>query len=240
MYLGAIGPSILQVVIFLLYIVGVSLLQPQKMPPIPDVGARADGLEAREPRAVGHDPVHSAHLSCARHDRYGTGDSDRSRRHGRGRRNGPCRHAPPPDVAVGRTGHDVHHASHVDGGVHSHRLDMFQPRVPGHGRRALDRTSADRPARRRRGLPDLRQHLRVLPSVLPRLLRDRLHHHSAACAGGRQARHRSGVVRRPALRQHADIVHAPAVRLRAVLPARHRTARSEKLRHLLGRDAPGC
>ncbi|WP_425993545.1 TRAP transporter large permease [Afipia sp. DC4300-2b1] len=41
MYLGAIGPSILQVAIFLLYIVGVSLLQPHKMPPIPE--------SAREP-----------------------------------------------------------------------------------------------------------------------------------------------------------------------------------------------
>ena len=35
MYLGAIGPSILQVLIFLLFIVGVSLLQPHKMPPLP-------------------------------------------------------------------------------------------------------------------------------------------------------------------------------------------------------------
>ena len=36
MYLGAIGPSILQVVIFLLYIVGLSILQPHKMPPLPE------------------------------------------------------------------------------------------------------------------------------------------------------------------------------------------------------------
>ena len=36
MYLGAIGPSILQVAIFLLYIVGVSILQPHKMPLIPE------------------------------------------------------------------------------------------------------------------------------------------------------------------------------------------------------------
>jgi tripartite ATP-independent transporter DctM subunit len=38
MYLGAIGPSILQVVIFILYIVGLSILQPHKMPPIPESG----------------------------------------------------------------------------------------------------------------------------------------------------------------------------------------------------------
>ncbi|MBN8970374.1 MAG: TRAP transporter large permease subunit [Rhizobiales bacterium] len=41
MYLGAIGPSILQVVIFLLFIVAISLFQPHKMPPIPE--------SAREP-----------------------------------------------------------------------------------------------------------------------------------------------------------------------------------------------
>jgi tripartite ATP-independent transporter DctM subunit len=41
MYLGAIGPSILQVVIFLLFIVMMSILRPTSMPPIPE--------HAREP-----------------------------------------------------------------------------------------------------------------------------------------------------------------------------------------------
>ena len=41
MYLGAIGPSILQVLIFLAYIVFLSFLKPQSMPPLPE--------EAREP-----------------------------------------------------------------------------------------------------------------------------------------------------------------------------------------------
>ena len=35
MYLGAIGPSILQVLIFILYIVGLSILRPGAMPPLP-------------------------------------------------------------------------------------------------------------------------------------------------------------------------------------------------------------
>ena len=38
-------------------------------------------------------------------------------------------------------------------------------------------------------------------------------------AGGRQAGHRPGLVRRAAGGEHADLVHASAVRLRAVLPA---------------------
>ena len=41
-------------------------------------------------------------------------------------------------------------------------------------------------------------------------------------AGRGQARHRPHLVRRAARRQHADLVHAPAVRLRAVLPAQRR------------------
>src|SRR4029077_5100188 len=36
MYLGAVGPSIIQVVIFLLYVVGLSLVRPQAMPPLPE------------------------------------------------------------------------------------------------------------------------------------------------------------------------------------------------------------
>jgi len=36
MYLGAIGPSILQVVIFLLYVVGLSIVRPNSMPPLPE------------------------------------------------------------------------------------------------------------------------------------------------------------------------------------------------------------
>ena len=45
-------------------------------------------------------------------------------------------------------------------------------------------------------------------------------------AGGGQARHRPDLVRRAARRQHADLVHASAVRLRAVLSAQRR-ARAE-------------
>src|SRR3954470_16448841 len=36
MYLGAVGPSILQVVIFLLYVVGLSIVRPNSMPPLPE------------------------------------------------------------------------------------------------------------------------------------------------------------------------------------------------------------
>ena len=54
-----------------------------------------------------------------------------------------------------------------------------------------------------------------------------------------QARHRPDLVRRADLRQHPDELHASAVRLRAVLSARHRAAIDQDIRHLLGRGALG-
>ncbi len=83
----------------------------------------------------------------------------------------------------------------------------------------------------------LRQRLHLLPGLLPRFLRDRLHRGAAAGPRGRKARHRPGVVRGAAVHQHADLLHAPALRLRAVLPARHRAEGGAEPRHLLGRGA---
>ena len=57
------------------------------------------------------------------------------------------------------------------------------------------------------------------PRLFPRFLRAGLHHHSAAGARRRQARHRSYLVRRDARGQSPDLVHASALRLRAVLSA---------------------
>jgi len=79
----------------------------------------------------------------------------------------------------------------------------------------------------------------VFVIVLSRFFRDRLHHHPAAGARGRQARHRPHLVRRPDLRQYPDELHASAVRLCAVLPARHRAALGEDDRYLLGCDPVG-
>ena len=41
------------------------------------------------------------------------------------------------------------------------------------------------------------------------------------------------------LRQHADELHAPALRLRAVLPARHRPARASRPATSIGARSPG-
>ena len=91
--------------------------------------------------------------------------------------------ASPADLGPAQAG-DGHHAqAHHHGDVHPGRLDRVQPDLPRRRRRPLDRGHAEQSARRRRRLPRLRQRLRVLPGVLPRLLRDRLHHHPAARAG---------------------------------------------------------
>ena len=92
-------------------------------------------------------------------------------------------------------------------------------------------------AGRRARLPDRRERDDLPARVLPRLFRDRLHHGAAAHAGGAEARHRPDLVRRAAGGQHADLVPAPAFRLRAVLPAQRGAEERQDLRHLLGRDS---
>jgi len=55
MYAGAIGPSILQVLLFILFIAGVSIFAPHKVPPLPDEALTDDivtisaGLAAYQP-----------------------------------------------------------------------------------------------------------------------------------------------------------------------------------------------
>ena len=90
----------------------------------------------------------------------------------------------------------------------------------------MGRGAAGLAAGRQVGFLVVRQHLRVRAGVLPRLLRDRLHRHPAARPGGGTARHRSDLVRRDAGREHADLVHASAVRICAVLSALGRAARA--------------
>ena len=58
-----------------------------------------------------------------------------------------------------------------------------------------------------------------LSRLLPRFLRDRVHRDPAARAGRRQTRYRSDLVRRSAWREHADVLHASAFRLCTVLSA---------------------
>ncbi|CAA9247771.1 MAG: TRAP dicarboxylate transporter, DctM subunit, unknown substrate 6, partial [uncultured Acetobacteraceae bacterium] len=196
-------------------------------------------LGALVARAEGHGALHRADLPGARHHLPRPRHADGSRRHGRGRRGGAGHGQQPLHLGAAARSDGQHHADHRHGDVHPDRRHRVLAGVPGRGRVALDRAPALRLAGRQDGLPDLRQHLRLLPGVLPRLLRDRLHRHPAARARRGQARHRPGVVRGADLREHADQLHAPALRLRAVLPARHRAQGGPQRRHLLGRHPLG-
>ena len=75
-----------------------------------------------------------------------------------------------------------HHAHHLHGGVHPDRLDLLLGGLPRRLRRRLAGAPADVAARRRLGLSDLHQPVHLLPGVLPRFLRNRLHHPADDCA----------------------------------------------------------
>ena len=102
---------------------------------------------------------------------------------------------------------------------------VFSLTFRGRERGSLGGAPADRAAGRGAGISDLRQSAGLPAGVLPRFLRDRLHHPAAAGAGGGEARHRSGLVRGADRGQHADQLHASAIRLRALLSALGRPAR---------------
>ncbi len=71
----------------------------------------------------------------------------------------------------------------------------------------------------RTGIPDRRQPAGLRARVLPRFLRAGVHHRPAAGSSCGKASASISSGSRAAGRQHADVVHASAVRIRAVLPA---------------------
>ncbi len=165
------------------------------------------------------DPAAAADLPGAGHHLPGHRDADRRRRDGR---HGRDHHGDRPwatELHAAEAGAQHHHQAGLLRGVHPGRLDHVQPGVPGRGRPEVGGAPADRPARRADRLPDRGQPADLLPGFLPGLLRAVLHRGAAAGAGGRQAGRRPDLVRRAAGREHADFVHAPAVRLCPVLPA---------------------
>ena len=108
--------------------------------------------------------------------------------------------------------------------VHPDRRAGFLPHLLWRERPYLGRASAGVAAGWRDRLPDRRQHAGLPARLLPGFLRACLHHRAVARAGRRQAWDRPDLVRRAARRQHADQLHASALRLCAVLPAIGRRA----------------
>ena len=75
MYLGAIGPSILQIGLFVLFILGVSIFQPHKVPALPPEARTLHGWALIAQGAVGHDALAGADLPRARHHLHGPRDA---------------------------------------------------------------------------------------------------------------------------------------------------------------------
>ena len=86
MYLGAIGPSLIQVALFAAYVLLLSYHPPAGRAGAAAGGAHAARLGAGRALHPRHGAVARPDLPRARHDLHGPCDADRSRRHGRGRR----------------------------------------------------------------------------------------------------------------------------------------------------------
>ena len=131
MYKGAFGPSIVQVLIFMLFIFIVSLFRPKTMPPLPEEARTLARLGAMEPRAVGHGAVDRADFPRARHDLRRRRDANRSRRARCGWRDRTGGHASPLDVGTDAAGDGIDDAADRDGRVHPDRLAHFFAGVSG-------------------------------------------------------------------------------------------------------------
>ena len=87
MYAGAIGPSIIQVALFCIWVLIVSMIWPKDVPALPLEARTLHGWALWKKCLRGIDSLARAHLPRARHHLHGACDTDRSRRDGRGRRN---------------------------------------------------------------------------------------------------------------------------------------------------------
>ena len=86
MYLGAWGPSVLQIALFAGYTFMLGLIKPDHVPPVPPEGRTLHGLGAVEEVPDGHHSLGGADLRRARHHDARPCHADRGRRHGRDRR----------------------------------------------------------------------------------------------------------------------------------------------------------
>ena len=222
MYTGALAPALMLAGLYLCYVFGVTLVKPHAAPALPPQARTLRG--AALARRVGITLIPPLVLIFLVLGTIFLGIATPTEGGALGAAGAVALAAlrAAPDTGCRETGHGLDRAPDQLRDFHPHRLDRVQPGVPRRGRRPLGGKPADATARRRDRLPDRGEPAGVRAGLLPRLLRDRLHRGAAAGAGRGQARHRPDLVRRAARHQHADLVPAPAVRLRAVLPAQRR------------------
>ena len=186
MYAGAIGPSLLQVAVFILYVAGLSLVRPDMMPPLPEEARTERGWTLIIRVLKGMIPSIALIFLVLGTIMLGLASPTEAGAMGVVGSDGACRSAPAADLAAHPPGDGLHHAHHRHGHLHPDRLDLLHACLPGNGRSPLDRAPPYRPAWRSGRLSDLRERLRLLPRLLPRFLRDRVHRRPAAGAGGRR------------------------------------------------------
>ena len=76
MYAGAIGPSIIQIILFCGWVLIVSFVWPESVPGASEGSAHAAGVGTLEALHARNDPITRPDLPCAGHDIHGLGNAD--------------------------------------------------------------------------------------------------------------------------------------------------------------------
>ena len=173
MYAGAIGPSIIQVAAVLpsgLLILAV-VSGRRTFRHLPLEARTLHGWPLLKPNvcAASYRPL-GAHIPRTRHDiRWALRHSDRSGRHGRGRRDRCSRRfigtLTWPLLYQGMSLHDAHYGN---GGLHFDRRARVQPGLPGRRRQNLDRGSPRQSAGRSGRIPPVCQRFHFCDRILSR------------------------------------------------------------------------
>ena len=184
MYAGAIGPSLIQVALFCAWVAIVSLIWPKSVPALPLEARTLHGWALLEKVPARHDPLAWADLSRARHDLHGARHPVRGGSHGRGGRN-RCLPASYGTLTWRLLYQGMATTMRLTAMVVFILIGarVFSLVFQGVGGKEWIEHLLTGAARRTDWLPDLRQYLHLHRRVLPRLLRDRVHHHPAARAG---------------------------------------------------------
>ena len=151
MYLGAWGPSMLQIALFAGYTFFLGLFKPDHVPAVPKEARTLTGWPLWRKCLMGIIPVGRADLRGAGHHDARPGDADRSRRHGRDRRHRSRR-----DPPQGSERHGAQDAPHR----HRRRRHRRDHRNDGRRRQTVQADLRGGLSRRRLALPRSRPHSR--------------------------------------------------------------------------------
>ena len=138
MYAGAIGPSVIQVLLFCLYVLVVTIVRPGRCPRCRPRRARCAGGRWRQ-GGFGMVPSLVLIFLVLGTILLGLATPTEAGAMGAVGALVLAWMQSPPDLAAGLAGHEHHHADHRHGGLHPGRLDHLQPGVPGRRRRPVDR-----------------------------------------------------------------------------------------------------